>query len=144
MADLSFNNVGFTMMTCGECGISYGVPEPWRQDRLKDGNTWYCPNGHNRHFILGETDVQKGERLKRELELRLQSTINEERHARLVAEKERDSERRKRRKIEKRIAAGVCPCCNRTFEDLHRHMSTKHKGYALPPGQAKQIQGTVQ
>lgn len=25
---------------------------------------------------------------------------------------------------------GVCPCCNRTFSDLQRHMASKHKGFA--------------
>jgi hypothetical protein len=24
---------------------------------------------------------------------------------------------------------GVCPCCNRTFQQLARHMKAKHPGY---------------
>lgn len=144
MADIAFNNVSFTLMTCPECGLMYGVPEPWRLERKGNGLTWYCPNGHTRYYVQGETELAKANRLKREMELQLQARINEEQHLRLVVEKERDSERRKRRKIEKRIAAGVCPCCNRTFDDLHRHMQTKHKDYALPPGKHKEIAGTIQ
>ncbi|HEX9950777.1 MAG TPA: hypothetical protein VGB53_03340 [Rubricoccaceae bacterium] len=43
-----------------------------------------------------------------------------------------EAERQKRRaaaqkgahtRTKKRIAAGVCPCCNRTFQDLARHMA---------------------
>ena len=29
----------------------------------------------------------------------------------------------------KRAAAGVCPCCNRTFKQLARHMERKHPNY---------------
>ena len=29
-----------------------------------------------------------------------------------------------------RIAGGACPCCNRTFQNLARHMATKHSDYA--------------
>lgn len=30
----------------------------------------------------------------------------------------------------RRIAAGVCPCCRRSFTDLARHMSSQHPDYA--------------
>lgn len=44
----------------------------------------------------------------------------------LVAEVER---LRKALEIKKRVGNGVCPCCNRTFENLSRHMSCKHPEY---------------
>jgi hypothetical protein len=139
MAEVTMEVV-LTLITCDTCGIEFAVPKSWNQRRVQDHEWWFCPNGHKWQY-LQESDLTKE---TRELELRLQAVINEERHRALVAEKERDSERRKRRKIEKRIAAGVCPCCNRTFEDLHRHMATKHKHYALAPGEQKQIEGTAQ
>jgi hypothetical protein len=27
------------------------------------------------------------------------------------------------------VANGVCPCCNRTFQNLARHMAGKHPDY---------------
>ncbi len=33
-------------------------------------------------------------------------------------------------KVKKRAANGVCPCCNRTFSDLARHMKAKHPDFA--------------
>ena len=30
----------------------------------------------------------------------------------------------------KRAAAGVCPCCNRSFVQLARHMKTKHPDFS--------------
>jgi hypothetical protein len=32
-------------------------------------------------------------------------------------------------RIKKRVAAGVCPCCNRSFKDLARHMAGQHPDY---------------
>lgn len=32
-------------------------------------------------------------------------------------------------KTKKRIANGVCPCCNRHFVNLERHMTGKHPDY---------------
>lgn len=33
------------------------------------------------------------------------------------------------RKVKDRVKNGVCPCCNRTFVNLQRHMHTKHPSY---------------
>ena len=33
----------------------------------------------------------------------------------------------------KRIHKGVCPCCNRSFTNLKRHMETKHPEHPSPP-----------
>jgi hypothetical protein len=32
-----------------------------------------------------------------------------------------------------RIGNGVCPCCNRSFTNLRRHMTTKHPEYPKEP-----------
>ena len=34
-------------------------------------------------------------------------------------------------KMKKRVGNGVCPCCNRQFVNLQRHMATQHPGYAV-------------
>lgn len=129
---------------CIHCGMQFAVSKNWQDKKRNDHSTFYCPNGHSMAYNV-EGPVAKAERLAKKAELDAQARINDARHAQLVAEKERDSAIRAKRKMERRISKGVCPCCNRTFEDLHRHMSTKHKDYALPPGKnAKQIEGPVQ
>jgi hypothetical protein len=35
--------------------------------------------------------------------------------------------------MRKRIQSGVCPCCNRTFENLGRHMKSKHPAFDYEP-----------
>mgnify|MGYP001601907496 CR=1 FL=1 len=111
--------VSYEAMVCGECGISFAAPESFWSNRRDDHKTWYCPNGHSRHYP-GESEKEKAQRLLREEQARHQRTIsreNEERAAREKAE----------RKL-KRVGRGVCPDCNRTFQNLARHMTCKHKG----------------
>jgi len=33
-------------------------------------------------------------------------------------------------KLKKRVTNGVCPCCHRSFQNLRRHMATKHPNEA--------------
>ena len=32
-------------------------------------------------------------------------------------------------RMKNRIKVGVCPCCNRTFQDLAKHMASQHKDF---------------
>lgn len=99
MASLTYR-VDFELHTCGHCGIQFAVPERWLDDRRSKHDTFYCPNGHPRVFA---------------------AESREEKLARERAEDETTDERRLRG-----VAAGVCPCCNRTFQQLARHMASKH------------------
>jgi hypothetical protein len=117
---------------CYKCGIAFSVPTHWYNKRQESSATFWCPNGHDQAFV-----VSTAERLRREkdqLERSMQAQLNEANHARIVAEKTRDKAVRDKRKVERRIAHGVCPCCNQTFADLTQHMITNHKDYRLPEG----------
>jgi len=94
-----------------------------------DHKIFYCPNGHAHHYqALSDVEIAVNERNA------AQATANEARHAMLVAQKERDELAEAKRKLEDRIFAGVCPCCNRTFSNLHRHMEAKHPDRAVGAG----------
>lgn len=144
MSEVAFQITLVTQTCCYSfCGILFAVPKTWDNERRRDHSSFYCPNGHIQHYT-GESDVQKANRLVAETERTMQAKVNEARHAQLVAEAERDKAANANRRLERRISRGVCTCCNRTFEDLQRHMATKHKGYGLPHGSApKQIKGAV-
>jgi hypothetical protein len=131
--------VEFEVITCGECGIQFGVPPHWVETKRRDHSGFKCPNGHGRMYP-GESDIEKAQRETREA----QAQVNNERHLRLVAEKARDQAQIAKKKLEKRISHGVCACCNRTFENLARHMKSKHPEMVLPAGTQRQITGTVQ
>lgn len=111
-------------MTCPAdgCGVVYALSEWYQRERRKDGNSWHCPNGHSlsyRNAIKSDT-----ERL-REAETRETALRDQLRAAACEAEKIRGVLLRDRH----RFANGVCPCCNRSFENVARHMTTKHPDY---------------
>ena len=64
------------------------------------------------------------ERTKRRVEF--------ERNARQSAEDSLVAMRGVNTKLKKRVAAGVCPCCQRSFINLRRHMTTQHADYVKP------------
>jgi Asp-tRNA(Asn)/Glu-tRNA(Gln) amidotransferase A subunit family amidase len=120
-------------MCCPVCGVLYAVPEIMLDKARKDPEQWwYCANGHHLHFP-GETEEKKlRRRLQRETELagrlaaerdQAQAEARAQKAAKTRIKNDRDRER-------KRIAHGVCPCCNRSFKNLKRHMESQHPDHA--------------
>lgn len=126
-----------TTDVCAWCGVLFAAPKHLIAARRKDGETFYCPNGHSLRFNRGEPEA---ERLRRQLE--------EERDwsARLAAERDQTKAalraqraratrfKNDRDRERKRMEAGVCPCCNRTFRQLARHMRSQHPEFAGESG----------
>lgn len=124
----------FQVLTCGECQIEFGMPVAMYRQRVSDKKSFWCPNGHRRHFV-GESDGDRAQRLAGQLDM--------ERTRRRQAEKTADYATRSRkavstrlRKVKQRVGHGVCPCCNRTFKSLADHMATKHPTYAAAKDEA--------
>ena len=113
-----------TSIECCTCGIVFWAPDQYVTNLRETHQSFYCPNGHGQSF----RGVSDAERYKRLME-NAQAQVNAERQKLLVAQKERDAAEQKLRKLKKRTAAGLCPCCNRTVGQLARHMSTKHKEF---------------
>lgn len=123
---------GYTQLvteTCCNCGVMFAMPEALQERALRQrgpgGCQFYCPNGHPQHYT-GKTDLEKAnERLQWE----------RERAARLSAELDQTTaslraQRGVTTKLKRRIAGGVCPCCKRSFKNLHRHMAGQHPEFA--------------
>lgn len=128
-------------LTCGVCGVPHGISQTIYDGAMNSGKSWHCPNGHALRF----TDSEKT-KLERELayqkanyERKLAGEIKLKEWAREDAKQAaaaRDRYSRKASaykgiltKTKKRIGNGVCPCCNRTFQNLMNHMKTKHPKY---------------
>ena len=112
--------VQLTDMECGSCGIVYAVPEDWRAEKQRGGDGWYCPNGHRR--VYKESDAARYKRLLDEA-TRTNTNLAQQVREAQVAEQRAVNEAKR---IKRRLHAGVCPCCKRTFQNLARHMATKH------------------
>lgn len=124
--------VTLTQINCGECGGTYALNERFRAQCAEKGKSWHCP------YCQCGWGYKEGEntRLKKELELekRRVAFANDqarmERELRTAAEHRERAQKSAKTRIKNRVANGVCPCCNRTFQDLQRHMATKHADYA--------------
>jgi len=115
-----YTSIALTEIVCGQCGIKFAVPEAWRAAKQETGDGWYCPNGHCRAYT--ESDTAKYRRLLQEEKDRHVKTLS--RLNVVVAAEQKITKELSR--IKKRVHAGVCPCCNRTFQQLARHMKAKH------------------
>jgi uncharacterized Zn-finger protein len=122
---------------CNGCGVPYGLPRGFLKQRREDHQTWTCPNGCERHYPVGSSDVEKKAKALEEEKTRLQQQLtwaredrDRQRAGRLTAERRRAAAKGQLTKTKNRIANGVCPCCNRTFVNLGKHMAGKHPDYA--------------
>ena len=125
-----------TVLKCW-CGIRHAVPEELRRHQLRQRDNGqsvdsiYCPLGHT-HVPSGEGESA---RLRRELDSKQRALDAKERYAQSLREQRDAAVRREsaqkaaKTRIKNRIAKGVCPCCNRSFENLHRHMTSQHPDY---------------
>lgn len=121
------------VVNCATCGVTYAIPESFHRSALRyrgdrsDGWKICCPFGHT-WWYTGETEIEKAKRQAREARERLaaERAWHDQTKASLRSTKGVVTKQRKKLG---RVRNGVCPCCNRTFENLGRHMETKHPEY---------------
>jgi DNA repair exonuclease SbcCD ATPase subunit len=105
------------------------------QERRRDHKSFFCPMGHSLYFG-GESDVETlKKQLKRERQAadQLRAEVTYERDQREATERSLRGTRAALTRTKNRIAAGVCPCCSRSFQNLSEHMANKHPAYAEEP-----------
>lgn len=123
MGNQFVENVWLTTETCCNCGMLFAMTTEFRAARLKDREIFHCPAGHKQHF----TGASEEAKLKKELERKAEMLAAAEARTR-SAQIERDQVTRAHMRMRTRVMNGVCPCCNRTFQNLMRHMRTEHQG----------------
>lgn len=118
-------------LSCGACGVWFGMEATHLDKVQNDGSWFYCPNGHHIHYMESElTKTQKElEQAKSRLE-RERRRLTNETDARRSAERSASALRGVVTRTKHRVGNGVCPCCKRTLKDLARHMASQHPHYA--------------
>lgn len=134
MAETLTLSTTFVVHTCIRSGCSCVWATTSEFDRLRrnDHENFYCPWGHAQHYPHKSVE----EKLRADLEAKNNELARE--RARLdqvkaALEHEKHSARATRghlTRVKTRVRHGVCPCCNRSFGDLKRHMDTQHPDYA--------------
>lgn len=109
----------------------------------RNGQAFYCIHGHGQVFTEGESEAnqirRERDRLKQQLaqkddELKMAWATANDQHEKAKHERARaNGYKGHATRITMRAKAGVCPCCNRTFQQLARHMAAKHPQFTPMP-----------
>lgn len=103
------------------CGVTFAMTVDFQRACLADHDRWfYCPNGHTQHYA-GKTERQKridAEARETALKDQLTAAVRDAEATRAALVRDRH-----------RFANGVCPCCDRYFANVHRHVSSQHPDY---------------
>jgi len=126
-------------MTCPHCAGVFALSQSYIDEARRKGafaQVWACPyckeiRGYGKSSVEEEKDalnakIAELERSKKWAEERREYAEKEATHFR----KSRDGIKGALAKERKRVGNGTCPCCNRSFTNLQRHMATKHPHHA--------------
>ena len=111
--------------------MAHAVPTELREYQLRQHENGgkvpdiFCPLGHA-HVPAGKSQVEIEREMRQRAEMRLTATRDQ-----LESEKRSHvATKGQLTKARKRIGKGVCPCCNRHFTNVERHMATQHPDYS--------------
>lgn len=122
----------FYVVNCYRCSVNFGVPSQLYRRAVTDAKgSLYCPACR-----CGMSWQESDDKIRiKQLEQKLQWEADQSQRRKKHLEATQNSLRATKgvvTKLKKRTACGVCPCCKRQFQNLRRHMKTKHPKYAKP------------
>ncbi len=117
---------------CCECKSEMWIPDALYEAARHDSKIWFhCAYGHNQHYPKSPRQTAE-DALRQERDRLAQSIAGKDDEINWQRGRVEATERRLNAtngvvtRIKNRVGHGVCPCCNRTFTDLQRHMHSKH------------------
>ena len=113
-----------TIVECPGCHMDFGITPNFESARRADHKTFWCPAGCAQSYP-GKSEAEKLRDRLRSAEAQLTHTRDQLQ----ATEYQRRAQKGQNTRLKNRIAAGVCPCCNRSFQDLRRHMAGQHPDY---------------
>jgi hypothetical protein len=125
---------------CGVCGGVYAITERHDKYCREHGKSWTCPYckctwGYDHDRSPLEQAKRDAERYREERD-RSRVHAQRMRDERDTVERQRRAQKAAKTRVMNRIKAGECPCCGKTFPDLHKHMTEQHPHY----GKQKQVE----
>lgn len=109
--------------TCCACGVVFAMTADFMRRRREKQDWFYCPAGHAQHYTKSEETRLREElsRAHRDIDRAKQAEAEQRTKVAQIA--------KSYNRVRQRIRNGVCPCCNRTFQNLANHMRTEHADY---------------
>ncbi len=135
MLETYTDSLTMVMEHCYKCGIPFGLSSDKRRQLIERGDSFWCPNGHQQHYC--ESDLVKANKKIERLQnsnTNLQGRCSDLSQAKNAAERSNSALRGVNTRTKNRIKNGVCPCCNRHFHNLHKHMQNQHPEYGVVEG----------
>lgn len=122
-----------TWITCYQCSTIFAMADNIEKSaRQNEDISFFCPHGHSQHYPKGKTKYEKekerADKLERDLQRKIQNEAYLEDQIK-TAKAQTSAYKGNITKIKKRVGNGVCPCCNRHFANLERHMKHQHSDY---------------
>lgn len=121
--------------TCAECGVRSSMPRSlnnwYREDARR---SFCCPKGHRQHYSNDDNDIEKMRRQRDRLKqsaAHLEDMRKQANDRADAAERSASAYKGAATRLKNRAKAGVCPCCNRTFQNLARHMKSQHPDHEI-------------
>jgi hypothetical protein len=112
---------------CCVCGTRFAVDATIMHHRRQNAGDIYCPNGHCIGWKETEADKVRKQLAAKEKELEAErQRVGMERSMRYEAEAAKNKAEMAFKRQTRRINKGVCPHCQRTFQQLARHIACKH------------------
>ena len=113
-----------TEWICITCRVHFAIPQSLNDAKFRLGGFVFCPNGHQSGWREGqeERDKRNSERIIAKLKTQMDQKDAE---IRAVGIREQEAQRKLKR-VHARIHAGVCPHCQRNFQNVALHMANKH------------------
>jgi hypothetical protein len=118
---------------CCQCKSEMWLPLVlYESARHSSKIVFFCPYGHEQVFTDGETEADK---LRRERDRLVQQMAqkNDELEAQIASAKAFKAQaaayKASATKARQRGSKGVCQCCGRQFQNVLRHMQTKHADF---------------
>ena len=117
-----------TTLECCQCGMPVGLVKTWVEHARAIGGfeqKFYCPYCKNQQGWGASKNKKELKRLKKQVadyKAQRDHALTESQHFR----KSRDGMKGALVRQKNRIKNGVCPCCNRHFANLERHMKSQH------------------
>lgn len=126
-------NAELVVVDCCKCYIRFAIPAELDRHACEYSSAAHprnyvsitCPAGHKWHYT-GRNEEQELARKLKDQRDRAGRLAHERDQAKASAAAHKGHNTR----IRKRIANGICPCCNRTFKDVARHMKSQHPEFS--------------
>jgi uncharacterized Zn finger protein (UPF0148 family) len=124
----------FHVVSCYTCGCEFGINGEMYRRAVEDKiGSVICPSCGKHTQWVGKTREQKAREEAEQMQQQMQRKLDvanrrAERQAELAEKATRSLIATKGvvTRMKNRAANGVCPCCNRYFANVHRHMMTQH------------------